>query len=415
MVPVLLDCSLKRFVIGLIAIAGFAASMAVAQSAQSPEPTAAAPAVHDRDTLMNRGYELLKKGDRAGALQQFQAALVVDPTFVPGLTEIGYLKLQDGELQAAAASFEAARALAPRDRAIALQLGYIYDRLGMHKKAEEAFREALDSQDPKVRLDAATALQAVMQANRSWYLDLYASPFYTSRFDNFIGVLEGRLGWKPDADLPLSVYLGGSVTRDSRSQGGTQPIIFSDNVAMSGVGVLWQPRYAHFNVRAEANIAVPLVEGQASYKARSDFRAIGSYYNRFDGRLWGPLGLVTLGSVKGERFFSDIDGSLGYYSRYNHNIIAYLQVREGMRMLTIGPSQVFGYLKYNLAKDTHRDFYNNLGEGGAGVELRPNKAINSSLRVEYLHGAYFGIARDPNPYNANYNDFRVTLLFGQRF
>jgi tetratricopeptide (TPR) repeat protein len=407
-----------HFVIETLAAVLLATTVSLAQSGDAPpQLVPVSRQAIQRDTLLNRGYDLLKKGDRAGALHQFEAAVALDPTNVLTLKQIGFLKLQDGDLQSAADSFEAARAVAPRDYSLALQLGYTYERLGKQTQAKDAFRAALDSPDQQVRLNAVIALKSLTQENRRWYFDLYGSPLYMSRFGDGIAIFQGHLGWKPAPELPLSLYLGGEVTRDTRSQGGALPIIFSDNVALVGTGILYQPRHSHFNLRAEANAALPLISDNSTYaySARSDYRVIGSYYNRFDGKLWGPVGLLTLARARGERLFSDLDGSAGYYSRYNNNGIAYLQNREGLRLWTIGHSQTFGYLKYDLAKDTHRDFYNNFGEGGAGMEFRPDKTVNLGLRFEYLRGSYFGIAREPNPYRPNYNDFRVMLVFGHRF
>lgn len=389
----------------------------VAQSADgSGEAVLQPQQIQQRDALMNRGFDLLKQGDRAGALKQFKAARDLDPNNLLTLKQIGFLELEEGNLREATASFEAARALAPRDYYLALQLGYLYQRQGDGAKAEKAFRAAEASPDEKIRSDAGNALHNSLSDRRTWYFDLYGSPMYTSRFENGIAIFQSRLGWKPSAEMPISFYLGGQVTRDTLSKGGTLPIIFSDNVGLVGLGIQLQPRRSHFSLRAEENLAVPLINGGTyNYDARGDFRVIGSYYNLFPGKLRGPMGLITFDRLKGERLFSDIDGSAGYYSRYDHNGILYLQNREGLRLWSMGPSQVSGYLKYFVVKDTHRDFYNNLGEGGGGVEFRPNKRANVGFRAEFLRGAYFGIARQPNPYRPNYNDVRVMLIFGRRF
>ena len=389
----------------------------VAQSADgSGEAVLQPQQIQQRDSLMNRGFDLLKQGDRAGALNQFKAARDLDPNNLLTLKQIGFLELEAGNLKEAAASFEAARAVAPQDDYLALQLGYLYQRLGDGAKAEKALRAAAASPDEKIRTDAGNALHSFLSDRRSWYFDLYGSPMYTSRFENGIAIFQSRLGWKPSVDMPVSFYLGGQVTRDTLSKGGTLPIIFSDDVGLVGLGIQLQPKHSHFAFRAEENIAVPLIGGGTyNYDARGDFRAIGSYYNLFQGKLRGPLDSITFDRLKGERLFSDIDGSAGYYSRYDHNGILYLQNREGLRLWSMGPSQVSGYLKYFVVKDTHRDFYNNLGEGGGGVEFRPNMKANIGFRVEFLRGAYFGIARQPNPYRPNYNDVRVMLVFGRRF
>lgn len=407
----------ELILLSILAAGLLPSGMVAAQSAADPGESVLQPQqIKERDSLLNRGYDLLKQGDQTGALSEFYAAQKVDPTYLMTLKQIGFLELAAGNLKQAAAGFEAAHAVAPRDYYLALQLGYLYQRMGEGAKAEKAFRQAAESPDAKIHSDADAALRNVLSDRRSWYFDIYGSPMYTSRFNNGLAIFQSRLGWKPSPETPLSLYFGGQVTRDTVSKGGTLPIIFSDDVGLVGLGVLLQPKHSHFALRTEENLAVPLISGGTyNYDARGDFRAIGSYYNLFPASLRGPLGWLTFDRLKSERLFSDFDGSAGYYSRYNHNGILYLQNREGVRLGSMGPSQVSSYLKYFVVKDTHRDFYNNLGEGGGGVEFRPDKKANVGLRVEYLRGAYFGIARTPNPYRPNYNDLRVMLVFGRRF
>lgn len=391
--------------------------MALAQAADAARAPALEPRqIAQRDSLLNHGFELLRKGDRVGALQQFKAAEAIDPGNLLALKQVGYLELENGNLKAAAASFEAARTIAPGDSSLALQLGYIYDRLGQKAQAEQAFRRALDSSDAQVQVKATAAIKTVRLDSRPWYFDLYGSPLYDSRFDNGIAMFQARLAWRPARKVPVALYLGGQVIRDTSSEGGTLPIIFSDDVGLLGLGVEIQPRRSHFNLRTEANVAIPLLNGGTyTYDARADYRAMGSYYNRFEGRLWGPVGLLTFGHSRGERLFNDLNASVGFYSRYDRNGIAYLEDREGLRIGSLGRSDIFAYLKYDVVKDSNRDFYNNLAEGGPGVEFRPDRKVNLGLRVDYLRGSYFGIAREPNPYGPNYNDFRVMLTFGKRF
>jgi tetratricopeptide (TPR) repeat protein len=400
-----------------ILAAGFFPGGIVAQSAgTSGEAVLQSQQIEKRDSLLNRGFDLLKQGDRAGALNQFRAARDLDPANLLTLKQIGFLELENGNLKKAVASFEAAHAIAPHDYYLALQLGYLYQRLDDYAKVEKAFREAAASPDEKIRTDAGNALQNILHERKTWFFDLYGSPMYTSRFHNGIAIVQSRLGWKPSPETPLSLYLGGQVTRDTDSKGGTLPIIFSDDVGLLGLGILLQPKQSHFALRAEENLAVPLIGGGTyNYGARGDFRVIGSYYNFFPGALRGPLDLITLDRLRSERLFSDLDASAGYYSRYHHNGILYLQNREGLRLVSMGSSQLSGYLKYFVVKDTHRDFYNNLAEGGGGIEFRPVKKVNLGLRAEFLRGSYFGIARQPNPYRPNYNDVRVVLVFGKRF
>jgi hypothetical protein len=147
-----------------------------------------------------------------------------------------------------------------------------------------------------------------------------------------------------------------------------------------------------------------------------DYRVVLADYHYWDAHLLGPLGILTLEQLRPRRAFSDISGTVGFYSRYCDNVIGDLTLREGFRIWDDGSSVLSAYWPIHVLKDTNRDFYNNLVEGGLGLELQPILRINLKLRAELIHGVYFGITgRDPNPYGPDYNDFRLTLLYSARF
>ena len=282
--------------------------------------------------------------------------------------------------------------------------------------------ESLRIEEPE---EAAAAPQSVRASlgnfretrSQRLYLDVFSGPLYSTRFSNSILDAVARLHWRPKAGGPVSLYLNGHVTRDSRSRGGSLPVVFSDNVGLVGAGISVQPQGWNVTLLAEANVAFNLTRTAAhSRDTEPDYRVMLYYYRRSESRWYGPIGALTFGQLRGERLFTDYDASLGYYSRYDHNRIAYLQVREGMRLADWGASRLLGYAKLFMAKDANRDFFNNVGEVGTGLEWRPHREVNLGLRMEYLRGYYYGIAgRDPNPYGSRYDDFRVMLLFGRRF
>lgn len=371
-----------------------------------------------RDAFLNRGYARLREGNRTAALEEFRQALALDPTNNSIRKQIGYLALQDGDLPLAVEHFEAARRQEPNDLSLALQLGYLYERLNRVQEAESAFSDATSSNDDSTRRAARGALKNLRDTRlRHVYFDVFAGPLYSTRFSNGILDVVGRLHWRPQPRVPVSFYLNGRVTRDSRSRGGNLPAVFSDNVGLVGAGVALEARRFHVSLLAEANLAFNLTQTpQRNRSTEPDYRVVGYFYRRWESRLFGPLGLLSAGRARNERLFTDYDASLGYYSRYAHNVIGYLQIREGLRLADVQASRLFGYAKFNLIKDSSRDFFNNLGEVGAGLELRPHRELNLSLRLEYLHGIYYGIeGRDANPFGRRYNDVRVSLLFGRRF
>ncbi len=334
-----------------------------------------------------------------------------------GLADAGYKLYDAGKYAEAAKEFEQVLQADPKNYEAAAQLGYAYLNLHDAKRADAAFHIAAESTDTKLRAQALAELKLLHPP--TVYLDVYGDLIYLNRFDDYVGDLQTRLAKSFGSKSPFSVYWGNTLSRDSSSQNGQFPIIFADNVYMSGVGVLFQPGKAHYSLYGEANVAVNLLKYPTNeYNERSDLRVVAGYDNRIAHQLLGPIGALTLFKLRSSRLYTYMDGSAGYYTRYFGDAIAYGQMQEGASVGKAGYLEFLGYARYNLAADSIHEFYNNLGEIGPGFEIRSSKErVNVSLQTEYMHGMYFGTAAtgSPNPYGANYNDFRVTLLFGHRF
>jgi Tfp pilus assembly protein PilF len=353
------------------------------------------------DAVLNAGYDDLRRGDKAGASDKFKAALELDPGRVEIAKQLGYMSMADGDLAAAAKRFAGVSILQPQDYATALQLGYIDDSLHNEADAQKAFAAALASPDPKIHDAASAALKVVRTAEKPLFLDVYGSPYYSSRFGDKIAYLETQLGWKPDPSWPFLFFLGGRYTQDSISHGGTAPQIYADDALSAGPGLRVQPKGWNASLALEEDASWNLIRSPAHPRAvEADGRVVLADYGYWD----GPA-----------RTFADAGGSAGYYSRYRNNVIGLLQVRGGFRVLD-GGTRLLAYAPVNVIKDKNRDFYNNLGEIGAGLELQPLQKWNVKLRAEWLHGFYMGITGvDPNPYGRQYDDLRVTLIFSGRF
>jgi hypothetical protein len=187
-------------------------------------------------------------------------------------------------------------------------------------------------------------------------------------------------------------------------------------VALTGVGIEFRPEGWHLRLAAEANLAFNFASADREREVEPDYRLMLGYERGWSGRLVGPIEVFALGRLTGERLFSEVDASIGYYSRYDHNAIAYVEARDGFQFQPYGTARLGPYVVVNLAKDTNRDYFNNVGEAGAGVEFRPSSDYNFAIRAEYLYGFYYGIeTAQPNPHSPRYNAFRVTMRFGHRF
>ena len=354
-----------------------------------------------RDSLLDAGYEALRRGQNGVAREKFARALDSDPQRPDIKKQLGYMSLEEGDLAGAARSFEAARSIAPDECAGALELGYIYARLHNDAMAEKAFASTEWCPDAKVRAAGAAALKNVRAADSSLYLDLYASPSFTSRFQDKIAFFEATAGWKPKSRWPVSLYASARYMQDSRSRSGEIPEIYSDNAASFGPGIKLQPKNMNLALIAELDATRNLTRS-AEHPDRTEInkRVVLSDYGYWERR----------------RLFADAGASVGYYSRYRDNVIAYAQLRGGVVAWQGDGARVSLYAPFYLSKDGNRDFFNNYAEVGAGAELASSGELNLKLRAEYLRGFYMGISGlDPNPYSRAYNDVRVMLIWSMRF
>jgi hypothetical protein len=106
---------------------------------------------------------------------------------------------------------------------------------------------------------------------------------------------------------------------------------------------------------------------------------------------------------------------VGWYSRYDHNFIGYLQLREGINLPTGRDLPMQLLAATNFVRDSNGNFYNNIVEFGPVLRIAPLRQVPSvSVEVQYWRGFY--TAHDPtNPYGARYNDVRIFLIWSKTF
>jgi hypothetical protein len=231
---------------------------------------------------------------------------------------------------------------------------------------------------------------------------LYLSPFYQERFDNVVTFGLGRVGvtaggwWRPAA------YASLRLTRDTKSVGGLQPVIYSDNSVVPAVGIRAQPGGKWFTLFAEAGAAYPLVK-VTPRKWKRDLRA-------------GIIGALTketaLSSSKsGPALLTEIFGDVTWYERFDRNVISYVQWRESIRLVRGRAGSVDVFARGWGAFDSRRTYYNRVVEGGGGVAFHAGVNRRASVYVEALGGRYLAERRAAEPAR-NYSDFRVMFVTG---
>lgn len=294
----------------------------------------------------------------------------------------------------------------PSDVNVTLQLGYLYAGAGRPTEAGKMFTEAAKSTDPRIVAQAKAGLEEVHRETKLWFASIYAAPFYQSRFSNEINPVSAKIGLKPS--WYFQPYIGLRFNRDVRSLAGTLPQIFSDNYAVVSLGVQGVIAHTGLVVYAEAGTAVNLIGARPS--AASDYRVGAVWF-----RSWGT-GLYASGNS--DRSFSPT-GSVysdgGFYSRYHHNVIGNVQLREGINLpgARVLPVQLLA--ASNVVKDTNGNFYNNVIEVGPVLRIAPVRHLTSlSFEGQYLRGFYY--THDPtNPYHPRYGDFRIFLIWSKTF
>jgi Tfp pilus assembly protein PilF len=371
------------------------------------------------------GYVYLQLHDSPAAEKSFAAA---ESSVDPEISQPAQLALQDlraSELQArkrkaydlleqghrkeAMSLFEQTHAADPSDSAITLQLGYLYQDTGKLAKAREMFEAERYNQDPRVSAQATAALKEVKQQSAWWFASAYVAPFYESRFANQINPINFKVGLR--ATRYLEPYMGMRFTRDIRSTTGTLPVIYSDNSDVFSVG-LQSPILGHgTNLYAEAGTAVSLEGRPLQGRAVPDYRAGIIWYKPWETSLAEAAKKRSTGISLTGNAYSDIS----FYSRYDNDVIGYLQLRQGVNLPSahLLPMQVLAAI--NVVRDSNGDFYNNVVEAGPALRLAPfRRLLDLQFEVNYLRGFY--TAHDPsNPYGSGYGDFRVFFIWSKDF
>jgi tetratricopeptide (TPR) repeat protein len=393
---------------------------------------------------MNAGYGALRAADTTRAIAEFERASLRLPGAAAPHLEIGYLLLAQGRRREAASRFEEGLARDHRQDAARRQLGYLYADLARPEAALQVFSwlrdegraipqdhyaigvlsaqlqrwaSARGAYDEAARLAAAAGDTVLVRSARAGaasvatfgvgggrYVELYLAPFYQDRFDNTVGLgflragIRGGSWWQPAA------YLSVRATRDSRSTGGQQPILFNDNTVIPAVGVRVTPGGGPLALYAEAGAAWDLVD-RPERGWRRDLRAGGNV-------TWqGQLALAD--GARGPALVTDVNADATWYERFGRNVIAFGLVREAVRIRPTGGALALDlYARGWGAYDSRGDFFNRVVEGGGGIAVHLPGPAPLSVYIDVLRGRYL----EPVPVSAGlprvYDDWRVTMSTG---
>jgi hypothetical protein len=161
-------------------------------------------------------------------------------------------------------------------------------------------------------------------------------------------------------------------------------------------------------VYAEAGTAVHLISERP--RAAPDYRA-GIVWSR----PWGTGLFATDNLFQNVSLTGSAYADAGYYTRYNHDFIGNVQLREGINLPGIRALPMQLLAATNLIRDSNGNFYNNVVEVGPILRIAPLRHLPSlTFEVQYIRGFY--TAHDPtNPYGPRYSDVRIFLIWSKTF
>lgn len=351
-------------------------------------------------------YYSLKETHPALAKNVLNKFLQREPKNLEAREEMGYVLIAEKKNEEALNHFLIAEQLAPKNYEIKSQLGNIYQDLGQNKKAFYKFKEASASPDHQLSVQSKRDMVSLAGTQTKilpdpWFADIYFSPYYLPRFDDFITYSQFRIGRNILPDERLQVYGTIYHSQDSQSGAGALPSIYADNYVAGDVGFRFYPLkkiplYAYLEVGQAYNI-IPdpyFRETSTQYDLRGGF----DYFQD-----WGAppdyFDKLTFAIKHEGSFFGDFS----YYSRF-HDAIGQVTLREGFRFLQYKYSSIGAYWKINGYFDTEQYFFNNAIETGPGLDIVPYNLIGVHLRLELTRGYYFPVnSPQPNPYGSIYN------------
>ena len=361
-------------------------------------------------------YYEKKKSNPKMAWQILKRLLRQFPNDLFLIKEAAYLSASMDQNQNAISFWQRAYQLEKKPE-YALSIAYLYEKMDKRPQAFQYFGLAAKTRDKTLRDKAETALTNLAGTQTKYvpspfFVDIFTSPLYFSRFDMMIYPVILRAGVIFEEQHSTALYLTHRRTTDSRS--GIQnriSQIFEDNVAIYSIGLLTNP---FKNVPLQAFIDVGEAEDlvfRNRAKWREDVRGGLVYYNE-----WGARPDFTFELELPMKWRTTLYGDLIYYSRYDNNVIGTLWFRPGLRAATFQSASVDVYVANYLVLDKNKEFFNNTYSIGPGIAIQPSNRWNIVFRFESLQGFYFPVnSPSPNPYKSTFHNNIVLAEVFVRF
>jgi Sec-independent protein translocase protein TatA len=391
-----------------------------------------ASAVHDtveaigafRRAVSGADQELSREAKReldklAASSPPSAAAAVADEASADFLLEQAYRLKAAGEYQRAAATFRAARRAGAGEQQVALELAYVALDAHDPARAKLELERARSGPSHAQELQAEKELAALESASeggssRHFWADLYAEAFGWSRIaganqvSDLVPVLRLRGFYTPFATFDLSLYLFAQATRElawPSSDPSGVPLIYADNTAIVGPGILYRLWARRIGIYAQLGPAFALVN-DGGPRVQLDVRA-GAYLGLESSDCWPA---AQSGSAWGLAVCLELYSEVTYASRYHNDVIGFARGRSSLRFAITGPFAWQLAAELRVAKDVLGEYYNNFVDVGAGPRVSLLAPIHLYLMVGPHFGSYFGEHHlDPAPHPLSYLDLRLQL------
>lgn len=376
-----------------------------------------AVALSHKDVLLNVFYKN-KTINKRLAWKIIRTLLRNYPSDVTIWTEAAYYAMAEHKKLLAIEYWKRAYQLERKPK-YALSIAYLYDELGEKPQAFYYFNQASITQDLRLRYKAELGMtqiggQQTKFLPKPWFAEVYAAPFYFSRFDLGVLPIISRAGVTLEEHHHTEFYVSYRRTQDNRS--GTQQNariqnsisqIFEDNVAITSLGVRTNPwQSVPLQTFIEVGRAEDLIFRNRP-KWRSDVRGGGIYFNE-----WGAKPDYYFDLQFPFQWVATLYSDVIYYSRYDNNIIGTAWFRPGLRIAAYQSASVDTYLANYLILDKNHEFYNNTYVIGPGISFQPTNRLNLKFRFESLQGYYIPVnSPTTNPYGSKFYN-NVALLEG---
>ncbi len=315
--------------------------------------------------------------------------------------ELGERSLEASYLRDAREQLLQAYKLDPDDDAVALKLGIVHNLLQQDREALRWFQRASTSSNAAIAGQGRQSYDNLVGQFRRVTTTAWMFPFFSSRFKDAFQYAQIKTEFRFDR-LPVRPYLSLRFVGDARRQSGDPlPQFLSESSVIAGVGLRTSTRHG-LTFWAEAGEAFNYLSDRPPDVPRvgPDYRGGANLF-----RAWGP----TLGSPRPGAFIeANVDGV--YLSRFNDNVIGYLQLKPGYRLRPRGDLNAQVFWNLNLTSDANRSYWANYFETGPGFRMRiPGVSPPMDFSVSVVRGVY--LENMGNPYRPNYFDIRIGLWY----